>query len=339
MSQNDRTKPTPGSRASDELPDATHTGTINMAGFGLSCAVLEDGTRVLTQSSFLRALGRKGNPVPYEGDSFRTPAFLRAKNLQPFVTDDLLKSSIPVIFRYPDNNLTAYGYKAELLPEVCDIYLQARDAKMLHTSQKEVAVHCDIIMRGLARVGIVALVDEATGFQYIRARNALEELLEQWIDKGYEKWLKVFPDEYYQEIYRLRDWPYDEVVPKNRPGVVGTITNDIVYSRLAPYVLDALKEATPRNQEGKHKRKLHQHLTPDHGRIKLREHLDSVVSLMRISNSWNQFMRFLDRAKPVQNGMTQMLHPDDPSGETGENLTRKDFETALRKVVGSPLKS
>lgn len=330
-----------GKAASESLPKATHTGTVDIAGIGISCAVLEDGTRVLTQGGFLNALGRSGNPKSSEddGEVFKTPVFLSASNLQPFVTQELSRSSRPIIFRHPDNNLAAYGYRAELLPEVCEVYLKARDVKALHRMQEGIADRCYILMRGLARLGIVALVDEATGFQYSRARNALEQLLEQWILQGYEKWLKVFPDEYYAEIYRLRGWPYDDVIPRNRPGVVGKITNDVIYSRLAPFVLDALKEVTPRNQEGKPKRKFHQHLTPEHGRTKLKEHLDSVVSLMRISSNWNQFIRFLDKAKPVQNGMMQILHPEDPPADTESTISRDDFEAALKKVVSRPLES
>ena len=133
------------------------------------------------------------------------------------------------------------------------------------------------------------------------------------------------------------NWHYDEVVPKKRPGVVGTITNNIVYSRLAPYVLDALKTVTPRNEQGKPTRKYFQSMTPDYGQIKLKEHLDSVVTLMKVSASWNQFLRFLDKAKPKQNNMQQVLFPSD--GESVDelpesNITRDEFESALRRVVG-----
>jgi hypothetical protein len=49
-------------------------------------------------------------------------------------------------------------------------------------------------MRGFARVCIVALVDEVTGYQYFRAR--------QFISKKLRKWAKTFPDEFYERMFK-----------------------------------------------------------------------------------------------------------------------------------------
>src|SRR4051794_37179851 len=98
-------------------------------------------------------------------------------------------------------------------------------------------------MRGLAHVGIIALVDEATGYQYDRARMALEEILEQFISKELLKWAKMFPDEFYHEMFRLKGWEYPQVSTK-RPLQAGKLTNDVVYKRLAPGVLEELKRVT-----------------------------------------------------------------------------------------------
>lgn len=325
----------------EKLPVATHAGPLELVpGVVISCAVLEDGTRVLTQGSMLNAIGKHAKPKAGQGATFsvdEVPAFLSAKSLQPFVSRELLMSTKPVRFIFPENGITAFGYRAEVLPDVCEVYLQARDAKALHYTQVETANRCEVLIRALAKVGIVALVDEATGYQYARARNALETLLTQWINKDLTPWLKTFPDEYYIELYRLRGWQYDEVVPRKRPGIVGHITNDIVYSRLAPYIKDALREVTPRNDKNRPTKKYFQSLTPDHGQIRLREHLDSVVTLMKISPTWNQFMRHLAVAKPVQGSMEQILFPVDveldAQLEAGD-ITQSDFNAALRKVVG-----
>ena len=76
-----------------------------------------------------------------------------------------------------------FGYSAELLPKVCDVYLRARDAGVLAANQQHIAKQADILMRALAHVGIMALVDEATGYQYDRARDALARILEKFIAK------------------------------------------------------------------------------------------------------------------------------------------------------------
>ena len=100
-------------------------------------------------------------------------------------------------------------------------------------------------MRALAHVGIIALVDEATGYQDVRARNALNEILEQFIADELRRWTKLFPDEFYRQMFRLRGWEWKVQSIKQRPGVVGNYTNDLVYQRLAPGVLDELRRKDP----------------------------------------------------------------------------------------------
>ena len=95
-----------------------------------------------------------------------------------------------------------------------------------------------ILMRGFATVGIIALVDEATGYQDVRARHALATILEEFIAKERRPWTRTFPFEFYQLLYKLRGW--DEPDGHKRTHQVGRDTNDLVYERLAPGVLAEL---------------------------------------------------------------------------------------------------
>jgi hypothetical protein len=270
---------------------------LRIGNIAIECYVLDDGTRVLTQASFLAALGRhpKAN-VRREGGEERIPAILQGKALQPFISKEILEKSRPVTFRPPTGG-RASGYNAELLPAVCEIYLQARDAGKLPHNQEHVAKQADILIRGLARVGIIALVDEATGYQTLRAKDSLSRILEAFIDKELQPWLQTFPDDYYRELFRLRGLDYPNATVQ-RPRYFGHLTNNIVYERLAPGVLEELKRVTPKSSSGRHKQKLFQRLTTNVGYPKLREHLGSVVSIMKLSNDWHDFSRKLDRIHP-----------------------------------------
>ena len=319
----------------EKLPQATHSGVLNLGGVGIECAVLEDDVRVLTQEGFLHSIGRarkaKGGQGATTVDS--PPAFLAAKNLQPYAERIISQSITPILFR-TDTGQRAYGYKAELLPEVCEVFLQAREDNALVASQLHIAQQCEILIRGLARIGIIALVDEATGFQYDRARTALEEILEKFITDELQRWYKTFPDDYYIEMYRLKGWKFDEVVPKKRPHVVGWITNDIVYQRLAPGVLTRLKELTPRDEKGRHTEHFHRRLTSDHGHPALKEHLHAVVTLMKASSNWNQFMRLLDKSLPKLNAPEPLFYPDEygVGVDTEPGITKSEFTKALGKA-------
>ena len=266
---------------------------LRIADIELECYVLEDGTRLLSQAGFLSVLGRhrKAN-VRRE----TVPAILQGKAISPFICEDTLEKSTPIAFRTPHGS-RASGYRAELLPEVCEVYLKARDANALPPNQIHVAKQADILMRGLAHVGIIALVDEATGYQDVRARNALALILEQFIAKELQAWVRTFPDDYYRGMFRLRGLQYPEDTVK-RPQYFGTLTNEVVYARLAPGVLDELKKVTPRSDAGNLRHKFFQRLTTNIGYPKLREHLGSVVTIMKLSNSWREFKENLDRIHP-----------------------------------------
>ncbi len=260
----------------------------------LSCYVLDDGTRVLTQASFLQALGRhpRANTRSLSG----VPPILQGQAIAPFIPREVMEKAAPITFRLP-NGGRASGYNAELLPAVCEIYLAARENRALPYQQMHVAQQAEILVRGLARVGIIALVDEATGYQEMRQRDALARILEEFVAKELQAWVKTFPPEFYEEMFRLRGLDYKKDGVK-RPQYFGTLTNDVVYDRLAPGVREELKRKVPRNESGRPAARLHQQLTADTGHPKLREHLASVVSIMKLSESWDDFKGKLDRIHP-----------------------------------------
>lgn len=277
----------------------------------IQCYVLADGTRVLTQASFLESLGRhpKAN-VRKEGGEERIPAILQGKAINPFISQEVLAKSTPVRFRTLSGSL-ANGYRAELLPAVCEIYLLARDASKLPKSQEHVARQADVLIRGLAQVGIIALVDEATGYQQIREERALATILEKFIAEELQRWTLTFDLEFYRQICRLKGWP--NLLAVKRPSIIGRYTNDFVYERLAPGVLEELKRKNPVIPKTKRRRhKHHQWLTPDLGHPELRRHVWAVIALMRAASSWHTFRQSLDRAFPKR-GQTVPLALDYPN--------------------------
>lgn len=281
------------------LPKATHEGFITLGNKSIPVAVLEDGTRLLTQQGFLQALGRARSAKGGQGSTVDGMIpFLAASNLKPFITKELTESTRPFRFRSLSGT-SAFGFKDDLLPQVCEVYLDARDKGELHPLQEKIAVQSDIIIRALARVGIAALIDEATGYQEVRDKQALAKILERYLlNEGYRKWERTFQVDYYKEIFRLRGWTFQ---PKStaRPQLIGKFTRNIVYDRLEAGILKRLDELNPKDPDsGKRKRKFFQYFTGDVGVPELKEHLSNVVFLMKASDNWQDFIDRLDRAKP-----------------------------------------
>lgn len=287
---------------SEPIKKAEYSGKLAIGDMEFPCSVLSDGERILTQSDFMEGMGmyysgwiagkRKKKDEPAG-----LPHFLAFKSLQPFVEKHLGDlQSITVKFKTARGS-TAHGIRAEIIPKICEVWLDAEENSKLGIRQVKIAHKAKILVRALAHVGIVALVDEATGYQAARARDALERILEEFIAKELGKWAKRFPDEFYKELFRLRGWQYQPFSVK-RPSLVGRLTNNMVYERLAPGVLDELKQQTPRNKRGQHVQHLHRRLTEDVGHPRLQEHLSAVIALMKISKNWDDFKRHLERALP-----------------------------------------
>ena len=227
-----------------------------------------------------------------------TPPFLASEGLKDFVSEELKRNCSPVVFRPAMGNAgnKAYGFVADVLPEVCEAYLRARDAGTLASNQLHIARACDVLVRGLARVGIVALVDEATGFQRERNRDALHQILEAYIAKELLPWAKRFPDSFYKEMFRLRGWMFDPI-SKQGPRYAGKLTNKLVYQCLPPGVLAELQEKNPA-ENGRRKHRHHQFLTDEIGNPHLERHVAAVTTLMRASKDWDTFAGLFTRAFP-----------------------------------------
>ena len=285
-------------------PKATHSGDLKIGEIIIPCAVLDGGTRVLSESGINKHLGVTGgknyrlrsmsNPVHDMGP---LPLFIASKALFPFIAKVFKQADLTPI-EYQIGNTIAKGYPAEILPKICEIWLTAREKGALQSTQIPKAKRAEILMRGLATVGIVALVDEATGYQDVRDRQALQVILDKYLTDEWAKWTKTFPDDYYKELFRLKGLTYPTMDGGKKPAYVGHWTNDIVYSRLAPGVLKELREKNSRQISGNRKRKHHQHFTRDFGHPILTEHISNITFLMTGSTDWNQFKNMLDRAKP-----------------------------------------
>lgn len=271
---------------------ASHTGEMEIGHRTIACAVLDDGTRVISQGTMLTALGR--SPRPKGGDA---GTVLFAANLAPFIAVELAeKLRNPITYRMP-NGGRAIGYPAEVLPEVCEVYLDADEEDRILKSQETALAAAKVLMRGLARVGIVALIDEATGYQEVRARQELQRILESYVQAEFRPWIKTFPDAFFREIYRLQGWEYRPGTSRRTP-YVGKLINKYIYDQLPERVLEELQRLNPRNASGNRTHKHFQLLTADTGSPHLNQQISTVTTLMRIARDKNDFEDLFDRAFP-----------------------------------------
>lgn len=276
--------------------NATHEGVLIIGDMPIECAVLEDGTRVLNQGTMLQALGR----APTMGRRDLTegrPPFLSAANLRPFISRELMDMYEPIDYRHVGSSGRSLGYRAQIMPMVCEVYLDARHEGVLLKNQERAATAAETLIRGLARVGIIALVDEATGYQEVRARHELEKILELYVQEQFRPWLRAFPDEFFREVYRMQGWEFKPGQTKRNPGV-GKLIKHYVYGQLPPGVLAELERLNPRNEKWNRPRKHHQYLTESTGNIHLDRQINAVITIMKVSRNRAEFEELFERAFP-----------------------------------------
>lgn len=288
------------------LPKATHGSADHPLTIGdvqIQCFVLENGMRVLSRSGLQAGIGMSSSGGNKTGEQ-RLVSVLSAISEKP-KCDAELASRIaeivrrieePIKFRLTGGG-TALGIEATILADLCDVLLAARSAGLLLPQQAHVASKAELLVRGFARVGIIALIDEATGYQRDRARDALAKILEDFVAKELQPYVQKFPPEFYEQMFRLRGLPFDATSVR-RPQYFGVLTNDIVYRRLAPGVWKELKSKVKKNASGRPTQQMHRYLTPDIGDPRLRELITKVTTIMELSNGWDDFKAKLDRLVP-----------------------------------------
>lgn len=268
----------------DNKKQILHEGVISLGNFEIPCYVLEDGTRVLSGRGMQDALKLVG-----EGDrtSGQLSKFITSKSLNPFIIKD---NSIGI------NPLTCYkgnqrinGYEATILVDICDGILEARKHISLTPRQEMVAEQCEILVRSFAKVGIIALVDEATGYQYERERFELEKILNAYISDEILKWQLTFTDEFYKEVFRLWGLPFIPKYIRNKPSFIGKLTNKYIYEMLPKGVVEKIKEKTGKTKGGHWRYKWHQSLTPEIGKEHLKKQIIEVTTLMSVSRNKHEF--------------------------------------------------
>lgn len=278
------------------LPKATHGSPdrpLRIGNLEIPCYVLDNGKRVITQAGVLLALSMSAGTAK-KGGGDRIANFVNTNAIKPFASIALHEMiTSPIKFRAQGS--IAYGYDATILPEICDAVMEAKEQGKLNYQQEHIYKQASILIRAFARVGIIALVDEATGYQDVRDRQALAEILKKYIDGALYEWAKTFPLALYKEIFRLNGWAWNN---GKMPGVVGTWTNDLVYDRLEKGVLDELQRLNPRTEKGHRRHRHHQLLTPDFGHPSLSQRLYELLGMARACSTWDQFYRLVDRTFP-----------------------------------------
>jgi hypothetical protein len=281
------------------LPEARHKGVLRLLELEIPCYVLSDGRRVIGRTSATEMLtGIKGGGA--------LEKYISVAPLRPFIDLDRVLSHM-ISFRLPEVEgleRNVRGLSADDLIEVCQGFVSALDAHSrpssdtrLTSRQIEMALKAGMFLSACAKVGLDALIDEATGYQYERAERALQVKLKAYLEDEMRPWEKTFPDELWREFGRLTSW---HGTVTQRPKYWGKLVMELIYEYLDEDVAKWLKENAPKPRGGQN---YHQWLTDQYGLKKLIEHIWMVVGMAKACNSMIELrdkMAELFGKQPVQ---------------------------------------
>lgn len=241
-------------------------GPIKIFNVELDSYILRDGTALLRKSKMMKALGR-----PWRGKSrSESPTFIGAQNLQPFIRPEL-KEELKGIELLDGSKLVSC-YHADILPLVCNVYLEARAARALTRKQLPIAETCEMLIRSFARIGIVALIYEQLGFERLKHPNALRLLIESYLAEEIRRWSKEFPDEFFFQLDRI--YGHEKTTSRNRPKYYARFIRKYIYDPIERgLVLEELDERNPLNERGVRRQRHHQLLNEKKGLPVLRSDL------------------------------------------------------------------
>ena len=305
-----------------------YEGTLNLGENKLPCYVLEDGTRVLS--------GRKMQEILKVVDGnisgTKLPQFLSNSILKPFIFSNKDAAHFDPIICFKGKQ-RINGYEATVLTDICEAILRARRSGVKMTERQQiVANQCEILLSSFAKIGIIALIDEATGYQNEREHFELRKILSAYISEEILKWQLTFTDDFYREVYRLWGLPFIPKYIKNKPSFIGKLTTKYIYDLLPDGVVDKIKEKTGKTDKGNWKYKWHQSLTPEIGREHLKKQIIEVTTLMSISKSKSEFNELFERkynAKPIQ----LELEFNEDINEV-KSKSNDDFDKGIDKIIG-----
>ena len=303
------------------LPKETHAGALKIGDREIPCAVLDNSIRVFSTRGIHRALGsttkggRGRNSLATEAEASGAPllpTFLASPGFKEFIPNDLMVPLVsPIQYRPKHGGRTAFGYDATLLPRICEVILDADKAGAVKAGQKHLAEMAGVLIRAFARIGVIALVDEATGYQQDRARDELNRILEAYISAELLPWTRRFPDEFFKQAFKIYGWEYKAGSARS-PRYLGKLINKTVFEPMPPGILDELRRLNPPTESGYRRHKHHQFLTPDTGLPHLDKQIVAVTTLMKVSDNKERFWEYFEKAFPKKG---QQLRMDYGEGE------------------------
>lgn len=272
-----------------ESPFAKYIGELELGSALVDCYVLDTEDRVVSFRGTLKAIaGREGGNLA---------EYIGVQGLKPYINSELVLAET-ITFTIPGTQYKGKGIAAENFLDICRAYVHALQDNALKTDRQiQIAIQCSILLASCAKVGLIALIDEATGYQYERAENSLQLKLKAFVADEMRGWEKTFPDELWEQFGRLTKW---KGALHSRPKWWGKLVIELIYTALDAEVAAYLKDNKPPPAHG---RNYHQWLTENYGLKQLVTHIYEIIGMAKACDDMKELqakVAYHYRNEPMQ---------------------------------------
>nr|WP_286674417.1 P63C domain-containing protein [Clostridium sp. VAP52] len=244
----------------------------------LPCYVLDDGQRVFRLSNLTKSLrdkehGKFGNYLASSNIIKYLPERLRP------LTDENHDRTPQGVIEFEFNEKIEKGYNSEDFMDVCSAFVTANlNNEKLSEAQQEIVKNANKFVLSTAKIGIVALIDEATGYQNVRHSKELQLKMKYFLveDDNAREWEKIFPDDLWFEFGRLTNWKGSL---KKRPKYWGKLVKELIYNLLDKDIAEYLYKNKPPRYNGHIK--YHQWLNEGYGTKELTQHIWQIIGMAK----------------------------------------------------------
>lgn len=258
----------------NKIPEARYFGELILDNNSVDCYVLNTEERVVSLRAAVKAIADR--------ERSGLADYIEVTPLKPYINSKLVLAET-IEFNIPGTQYKGKGIKADNFLDICRAYVNALSDNALKTDrQKEIAIKCSILLSACAKLGLIALIDEATGYQYDRERDALQFKIKLYITEEMRPWEKTFPDDLWAEFGRLTNW---KGPIHSRPKWWGKLINELVYGYLDKDIYEWLKTHAPKPRGHMN---YHQWLSSQYGLKKLTEHIWMLVGMSKACHTMRE---------------------------------------------------
>lgn len=277
----------------------------------IPCYVLEDGTAVLSGRGMQNILG-----FSRTGGGDRLIKLVKNDRFCKYASPELIQSlDNPLKFIRTDSGGAqpeTNGYEATLMIDICYVFIDAKnDGVLMNPQELSIAMQAQAVERAFSKTGIVSVIYKLTGYLDNQVANFLNDILNKFLLDEAKRYAITYPIELYKQWFRLNNWEWKPESKQKRPGVLGHWTNDLIYSRMAPNLLQELEIKNPKNAKGYREKKHFQFLTDEVGEPRLREFFGGLIALAKASTTWRKYYAMVNRAYPKYNETPELPFPLD----------------------------